>query len=87
MFVLSTFSDQIRVLPADLNKRRLEAVAQEIEKTYIDKVRDPGTPPVFPYTNVWLGAAPDREHHHSRPLASRVIATARRARPGWPGRP
>ena len=48
MFVLSTFSDQIRVLPADLNKRRLEAVAQEIEKTYIDKVR----------ARVWLAAHP-----------------------------
>lgn len=39
MFVLASCQENIRIVPQDLHKEQLQAITDEIEKTYFDKVR------------------------------------------------
>jgi DNA-directed RNA polymerase subunit E'/Rpb7 len=39
MFVLAACQENIRIVPQDLHKEQLQAITDEIEKTFFDKVR------------------------------------------------
>jgi DNA-directed RNA polymerase subunit E'/Rpb7 len=65
MFVLAACQENIRIVPQDLHKEQLQAITDEIEKTYFDKVRTRRLPALDDVTSV-LGNREREESVHSR---------------------